>query len=148
MRATFAFEVTPMRIEALRAVLRGHTPAHGGAGDFEIIRSRPHGHVAAALGSLRRLDLHSLISRTACRERDIVCALVVARILDPRSKLATVRGLREDTLTSSLGAALGQLGPTSPFSPNDVLILLGRCPSGPYQGVWEDPSAQGDESRC
>lgn len=96
---------SPARIEALRAVLRGTEDR--GADDFEIIRSRPHGHVAAALGSLRRLDLHSLISPTACRERDIVCALVVARILDPRSKLATVRGLRNDTLTSSLGAALG-----------------------------------------
>lgn len=97
----------PARIEALRAVLRGHTVERSGADDFEIIRSRPHGHVVAALGSLRRLDLPALISRTACRERDIVCALVVARILAPRSKLATVRGLRDDTLTSSLGAALG-----------------------------------------
>jgi hypothetical protein len=97
----------PARIEALRAALRGQTPAAVPAAfEFDIVRSQPHGHVAATLGSLRRLGLPALISRRPGRERDIVCALVVARILAPRSKLATVRGLRDDTLTSSLGTAL------------------------------------------
>ena len=94
------------RLEALRLALRGATPRAAAVPEFDIVRSRPHGHVAATLGSLRRLGLPSLISRRPCRERDIVCALIVARILDPRSKLATVRGLRDDTLTSSLGSAL------------------------------------------
>jgi transposase len=99
------------RIEALRALLRGKviaprdSPTHA-APDFEVIRTRPHGHVAAALGSLRTLGLHTLISRSPARQRDIICALIVARILDPHSKLATVRDLRADTLTSSLGAVL------------------------------------------
>jgi transposase len=97
----------PARIEALRAALRGPTLAAGPAPfEFDIVRSQPHGHVAATLGSLRRLGLPTLLSRQPGRARDIVCALVVARILDPRSKLATVRGLRDDTLTSSLGTAL------------------------------------------
>jgi len=95
------------RIEALRVALRGDCPTAGVAGpDFDIVRSRPHGHVAAALGSVRRLGIPALLGRQPSRQRDLVCALIVARLLDPRSKLATVRGLRDDTLTSSLGAAL------------------------------------------
>jgi len=42
------------KIEALRAVLRGATNLANLEDAFEIVRSRPHGHVAAALGSLRR----------------------------------------------------------------------------------------------
>lgn len=95
------------KIDALRALLSGKSigvrPEQDG---FEIVRSVPHGHVAAALGTLRRLELPRIISRGVCRQREIICALVVARILDARSKLATVRGLRDDTLTSSLGTAL------------------------------------------
>jgi len=73
---------------------------------FQILRSLPHGHVAAVLGSLRHLGLHDLLSRTHCPERDLICALVAARILDPRSKLATARGLDEDTASSSLAESL------------------------------------------
>jgi len=98
----------PERIEALRVALRGAPPSARATGpDFDIVRSRPHGHVAAALGSLRRVGLLTLLARQPSRQRDIVCALIVARLLEPRSKLATVRGLRDDTLTSSLGAVLG-----------------------------------------
>jgi len=97
----------PERVAALKAALRDRAPRAASDNGFEIIRSRPHGHVAAVLGTLRRLGLPALLSRAAGRERDIVCALIVARILEPRSKLATVRGLHDDTLTSSLGAALG-----------------------------------------
>jgi hypothetical protein len=97
------------RIEALRAVLKGAT-VDGGPDAFEIIRSRPHGHIAAVLGSLRRLGLHTLLARASSRMRDIVLALIVARIVAPGSKLATVRGLRDDTLSSSLGELLGLQG--------------------------------------
>ena len=74
---------------------------------FEIRRSRPHGHVAAVLGSVYRLGLDRMLDRGRGDERDVIVALIVARILDPRSKLATVRGLREETLSSSLGELLG-----------------------------------------
>lgn len=98
----------PDRLDALRLALRGQAAATRVAGpDFDLVRSRPHGHVAAALGAVRRLGLPPVLARQPGRQRDIVCALIVARILEPRSKLATVRGLRDDTLTSSLGAALG-----------------------------------------
>ena len=69
---------------------------------FEVVRSRPHGHVAAVLGTLRRVALESLIAPQPSRQRSLVVAMVVARILDPRSKLATARGLGEETRWSTL----------------------------------------------
>jgi transposase len=67
----------------------------------------PHGHVAAALGTLRRLGLEPILSRSRSPERDLAAAMIVARILEPASKLATTRGLHPETATSSLAALLG-----------------------------------------
>jgi transposase len=96
------------QIDSLRRVLKGEdlVPRQQA---FQIVRSLPHGHVAAVLGTLRRLGLHQLLSRSGGRERDLVCALITARVVDPRSKLATARGLDEETASSSL-AQLLQLG--------------------------------------
>jgi len=94
------------KVEALSAVLKGIPAGSNRVDAFEITRSRAHGHVAAVVGSLRRLNLHCMLDRSQSRRRDIIEALIVARILDPRSKLATVRGLRQDTLSSSLGEML------------------------------------------
>jgi transposase len=94
------------QIASLRRVLKGESlvaPAEA----FRIQRSAPHGHVAAVLGTLRRLGLERILSRTPCSERDLVVAMVVARILEPSSKLATTRGLRQETATSSLASLLG-----------------------------------------
>lgn len=96
----------PAQVELLRRVLRGETlvaPEEA----FEIVRTRPHGHVAAVLGTLRRLGLDRLLVAERSRERDLSVAMIVARLLDPRSKLATARGLGDETLFSSLGEALG-----------------------------------------
>jgi hypothetical protein len=73
---------------------------------FAIERTRPHGHVAAVLGTLRRLRLDTLIAPKRCPERDAVVAMIVARVLEPRSKLATARQLRSATLASTLGELL------------------------------------------
>ena len=62
---------------------------------LQILRSLLHGHVAAVLGTLRHLGFLTLLSRAHYPERDLICALITARILDPRSKLATARGLDE-----------------------------------------------------
>lgn len=93
-------------IEIIRAALRGQeflpvTEA------LEIRRSLPHGHVAAVLASLRNIELESLLASRRCRSRDMVVAMIVARVLDPCSKLSTARGLRADTALSVLGEALG-----------------------------------------
>src|SRR6478672_3336261 len=73
-------------------------------------RSLPHGHVAAVLGTAERFGLAELIDPAPSRRRDLVCAMVVAAVIAPDSKLATARGLRTETATSSLGAALGVAG--------------------------------------
>ena len=95
------------QVEALRSVLKGATslgPPLPQA--FDIVRSRPHGHVAAALGTWHKLQLDRLIDKHSSRERDLVSAMIVARVLEPASKLATSRTLHPDTLSSTLGELL------------------------------------------
>ena len=96
----------PERIEALRQLLKGKLPISEEE-RFEIIRSLPHGHVAAVLGTVRKLGLEQLLHSRRSRERDLVVTMLVARILEPASKLATARSLSKDTLTMSLGECLG-----------------------------------------
>src|SRR6516225_12421453 len=96
----------PAQVDALRRILKGESLVSF-SDALQIQRSLPHGHVAAALGTLRRIGLESDLSRSAGPERDLVCAMIVARILFPASKLATARGLNEQTASSSLGALLG-----------------------------------------
>ena len=95
----------PEVVAGLRALIKGGKVSLDG--DFEIERSLPHGHVAAALGVLRDLELHKIIAPRRCRQRDLAVAMIVARIIDPRSKLATARGLSDETAFTSLGEALG-----------------------------------------
>jgi hypothetical protein len=96
------------QIEALRLALAGSLPPTGTAlpDSFQISRSLPHGHAAAVLGCLRNLKLDTILDSAASRQRDLVVAMIVARIVEPSSKLATARGLHSDTLSSSLGALL------------------------------------------
>jgi transposase len=98
----------PQQIEALRGALSGTVSPTGVPlpESFRIARSRPHGHVAAVLGSLRKLQLDSILDSQPSRQRDLVVAMIAARILDPASKLATARGFHSDTLHSSLGELL------------------------------------------
>ncbi|MFH0824212.1 MAG: IS1634 family transposase [Pseudomonadota bacterium] len=73
----------------------------------EIARSLPHGHVAAVLGTIRKLGLDRLLSRKPIRERELVLAMIVSRILKPSSKPATSRGLAEKTVLTTLTDILG-----------------------------------------
>jgi len=96
------------KVEALRRVLRDESV---GLADraVELQRSLPHGHVAAALGTLRELGLDRLLSsggRQPTRQVALCMAMIVARLIDPASKLATARQLDPATATSSLGLAL------------------------------------------
>jgi transposase len=97
----------PEKVDALRQVLKGATVTAAPANAFQILRSQPHGHVAAAVGSLRKLGLDSVLDTDPSRQRDLVVAMIAARILDPSSKLATARALDPDTLSNSLGEFLG-----------------------------------------
>lgn len=93
----------PVAVEALERTLRGEllVPAEGTG--LRIVGSLPHGHVAAVLAMLRALGLERLLERRPSRRRDLAVALIVARILEPASKLATAHGLSTTTLAAELG---------------------------------------------
>lgn len=98
----------PDLINLIRDSLKGekYIPASSA---FEIQRSLPHGHVAAVLGTLKRVGLETMIASRPSRERDLALAMIISRIIDPSSKLAMVRGVNAETMSTSLGEAL-QLG--------------------------------------
>lgn len=90
--------------QAIRAVLKGSALAPLDA-VFEIVRSRAHGAVQAIGLAMGRLRLASLLGREVCRERDLVLAMIAARVLDPQSKLATARSWDHSTLGAWFGVA-------------------------------------------
>ena len=94
------------RVEAMAAVLKGQSVVGNIENAFEIIRSRPHGHVAAVLGTLSHIKLDQILSRPHCRERDLCVAMIAARLISPCSKLATSRSLSDETTESTLGELL------------------------------------------
>jgi hypothetical protein len=126
----------PERIELLRAVLRGDRLAPVGEG-LEIVRALPHGHVLAALGTARRIKLDRLLPRALERRPKLALALIVARLIEPASKLATTRALDETTALSSLGATLG-LGRVTAKEVYATLDWLGAS-----QAAIEDGLARG-----
>jgi len=99
----------PEKIETFRRVLRDE-PLVAPEDVFEIIRTLPAGHVAAVLGTLKKLGLDRVLASRRSPERDRAVAMIVSRVVDPRSKLATTRGLQGETASSDLGDRLG-LGP-------------------------------------
>jgi len=92
-------------IEGLRRVLRGDGAVSVDA--FTVQRTRPHGHVAAVLGTLKKLGLDRLLAARRSPERDRAVALIASRVLAPDSKLATARSLDVWSATSTLGESLG-----------------------------------------
>ena len=90
-------------VAGLRLLLKGHQPsATVSAESFRITRSLPHGHVEAVLRVVRTLGLDRLLGSKLSPERNLALAMIVARILDPGSKLATARSLDCQTLSSTL----------------------------------------------
>jgi len=90
-------------ITAVKAVLRGDALAPASAA-VEVVRSLPHGHVAAVVAQASVLGLPKLLG-PPCRERDLAVALIVARVCRPGSKLATTRWWADTTLGVDLGVA-------------------------------------------
>jgi Transposase DDE domain len=99
-------QLAPSLIDGLRVLLKGGTAVGRPGEAVEILRSLPHGHVAAVLAMMRKLDLPRLFGRTAARERDLAMALIASRVIAPGSKLATLRSLAPQTASSSLGRVL------------------------------------------
>ena len=90
------------QIEAMRATLRGDA-LQSMEQSFEAIASPSHGHVQAVALTLQRLGLAGLVASKSCRERDLVLAMVAARILSPHTKLATTRWWHSTTLPEEFG---------------------------------------------
>jgi len=113
----------PAAIDALRRSLRGETLVSPEEA-VQVERSAPYGHVAAVLGTLRRLKLDQVLGTKRSPERDRVLAMVVARVLSPDSKLATARGLGEESAFSALSEALGleTVSPDSLYRALDWLL--------------------------
>jgi transposase len=104
---------SPDLIEGFRALLKGGTALPPGQDAIVIKRSLPHGHVAAVLGTLRKIGLDRLlgpVGNAPNRCRDLVVAMIVARLIAPLSKLATAKTLDPITAACSLGEVL-DLGP-------------------------------------
>ncbi|MEH2560438.1 IS1634 family transposase [Bradyrhizobium sp. AZCC 2289] len=133
-------------IDTLKAVLKGGTVIGTGPQELEVERSLPHGHVAAALGMIRKIGLDRLIlgaakdpaSRRCC---DLVVAMVVDRLIAPRSKLGFVRAIDEETAVSSLGAVLhlGRVKEREAYEALDWLLeRQGRVENGLARRHLED----------
>ena len=93
-------------VELVRLALSGKTlvPAEVA---LRVLRSRPHGHVAAVLGTVKALGLERLLGAQPSPQRERCLAMVVSRVLSPASKLATARTLDAESATSTLGEELG-----------------------------------------
>ena len=92
--------------------------------DFDIIRSLPHGHVAAVLRCMKNLKISGVLGGRPCREKDLATALIAQRILSPGSKLATARLLGTESAASSLGEELGlaEVSETELYAAMDWLL--------------------------
>lgn len=89
-------------IEFIRKRLAGELEEGAPSGTFEVVRSLPHGNVAAVLQTARNIGLDQLIASRPCRERDLILALIVARLVSPGSKLSACAGLGSETAQSTL----------------------------------------------
>lgn len=116
----------PQLIEHLRILLKGGVAVASVTEVLEVERSLPHGHVAAVLGAARRCGLEALLSGVDSTLKPLVLALVVARVIEPGSKLATWRALDPRTATHSLGRVLG-LGDVDLEAVYAALDALGRA---------------------
>jgi transposase len=97
----------PAKIERMRRLLRDEVLTAADAG-LTMLCSLPHGHVAAVLGTARKIGLDRLLAagRAPARLVALALAMIVARVIEPASKLATARQLDGATATSSLGPLL------------------------------------------
>jgi hypothetical protein len=90
------------KVEQLRRVLRDE-PLVAPDALFTVERSIPHGHVEAVRQMMHRLQLDTMLTAKRSRERDLVLALIVERLLHPASNLATTRLWSTTTLGETLG---------------------------------------------
>ena len=148
-------------VEGLRVLLKGGLAVNSFHDAFDIVRSRPHGHVAAVRGLARSIGLARLLGPSS-PQRDTALALILARLLGPCSKLATARGLHPDTMRDSLGEVSLSANSTRTTStppwigcinartrssngwPSVICATAPWCPVGPRSGTISPPATWKD----
>jgi hypothetical protein len=90
-------------ITAIEATLKGQALVPADA-VCTIGRSLPHGHLAAVAAMARALGLPALLG-PACRSRDLALALIISRVVRPKSKLSTLAWWSDCTLGVDLDVA-------------------------------------------
>lgn len=98
-------------IEGIRNLLRGGVavddPGFVVTKALEFGTSTPHGHVAAVLGTMRKLRLPETIGRKDCQQRRLVLAMIAARVLGFGGSALSIATLYDRIRASTLGAELG-----------------------------------------
>jgi|CXWL01.1.fsa_nt_gi transposase len=117
-------QLPPDVIEFIQRRLSGELDENAPHASFEIVRSLPHGNVMAVLQTAKQLGLENLLASRPCRERDLIMALVVARVLSPRSKLSTNTALKAETAKHTLAEelALGEVEVHQLYAAMDWLV--------------------------
>jgi transposase len=92
------------QIAAIRSILRGEQLC-AAVDLFEVVGSRPHGHVQAVVVAMQRLQIEHLLAARPSREREVAGAMIAARIVAPHTKLATTRWWHTTTLAEEFGVA-------------------------------------------
>jgi transposase len=112
-------------IEHFRVLLKGGVAVAAVDEVLTIERSLPHGHVAAVLGTARACGLERGFDKAPPRLRPLLLAMVVARLIEPASKLATWRMLDPRSATTSLSPVLGlaEVRPETLYEALDWLAL-------------------------
>lgn len=87
--------------QAIRLILKGERLIRPGE-YFDILNSQPLGHIDACLTAATRLKIGQLIASKRSRERDLVVSMIISRIVDPESKLALSRNIKNTMLGSLL----------------------------------------------
>lgn len=95
--------LTLEQAQAIRMVLKGESLVRP-ADHFDIVDSQAHGHISACLTAIKKLKVEQLLGSRRSRERDLVIAMLVSRIVDPESKLALSRNIDNTTLGALLEA--------------------------------------------
>lgn len=99
-------DLPPDVLDFMRGRLNGELEEATPSGPFQIVRSLPHGNVAAVLQTAKNIGLDQLLGSRRCRERDLVLAMIVSRVLSPRSKLSACAALQAETAQSTLAEEL------------------------------------------
>ena len=107
------------KVEALRRVLK-EEPLVSPQEAFSIERSLPHGHVELLLEAIQRIGLEEVLGAKRTRNRDLVLAMILERLLHPCSKLATTRLWHSTTLAEQL--AVGDADEDELYAAMDWLL--------------------------